>query len=225
MAGRPKKSSARPQERQNLVMLFFFPHEKLWKLPVKCDRRRRKGSDSEPNLSRPTMRTLAVACLVLCMRESSYALPSIQPSSLHMPISQSHLRLQEMNPRIGVEATRSRFAEPIDSRSIMRLKGGREIPIDMQIIHWWDTSTSARVLSSFLILLGIYVLPGIPKAEKNIHPQLRVQGRVGFVIALIGFALVLAGPKLEETWGWYSLGFSSVSNIVRDPYSKPNRRV
>ena len=96
----------------------------------------------------------------------------------------------------------------------LRLRGGkRDIPVEMQIFHWWDTSPWSWVIIGLAGASFVYVLPGVPKINK-LNPVLINEGIVGSALLLVGVMLVLAAPVIQDYLGSWTLGFAPISETI-----------
>ncbi len=156
---------------------------------------------------------MALTCLAFCLYESAHSLPAHKASASRI----ASLRSCPAHPgsSLHVEAVGRSHSWSTQSNQIMRLRGGRERPIDMEIVKWWDSAPSAKLLKLFFVFLGVYMLPAIPRPGK-IDEQIEMQGRFGVYIMLAGLYMVLKGPQWEERWGPSSLGFTPISSTVRE---------
>ena len=103
----------------------------------------------------------------------------------------------------------------IQTSSNLRLRGGgkREIPMDMKMFHWWDTSPWAWVITALCGASFLYILPGLPKITK-LNPVLVAEGKIGSVLFVVGSLLLFAAPAIEDLLGWWTLGFAPISETI-----------
>jgi hypothetical protein len=96
----------------------------------------------------------------------------------------------------------------------LQLRGGkREIPLDMKMFHWWDTSPWAWVITALCGVSFVYLLPGFPKITK-LNPVLVAEGKIGAVLFVLGSMLLLAAPVIQDALGWWTHGFAPISETI-----------
>eukprot|EP00960_Hanusia_phi_P060360 764483-Hanusia_phi.AAC.3 len=103
---------------------------------------------------------------------------------------------------------------------VARLRGGKDIPIDMRIVHWLTHSRGGQIIAAVMLACGIYMVPALPRISSvnpiyiqqvltlyrarcsvmAIHPA---QFKLGVVLLIVGTMLFLAGPIIKFYLGAY----------------------
>ncbi|EKX37138.1 hypothetical protein GUITHDRAFT_155047 [Guillardia theta CCMP2712] len=96
---------------------------------------------------------------------------------------------------------------------VARLRGGKDIPIDMQIVHWLTHSRGGQLIAVVMFACGVYMIPALPRI-KSVSPIYIRQFKIGVVLLVAGTLLFLAGPVIKHYLGAWSMGFMPLSHSI-----------
>lgn len=104
-------------------------------------------------------------------------------------------------------------AEEANRGQAMRLRGGKNIPVDMKVFYWLQDRQGYFYVISFLLAAGWYMTPPLPD-QMVMTEQRKLELQWASVVMVLAIMLFLAGPLIEGYLGAWSLGFAPFAHMM-----------
>jgi hypothetical protein len=133
-----------------------------------------------------------------CISATSSTSTSPRHSWLHHPVANCRRALE------AEEATRGQA---------MRLRGGKNIPLDMKVFYWLQDRQGYFYVISCLLAAAWYMTPPLPE-QMVMTEQRKLELQWASVVMVLAIMLFLAGPLIEGYLGAWSLGFAPFAHMM-----------
>ena len=116
-------------------------------------------------------------------------------------------------------AVRPVASMPDASSRTLRLRGGKDVPIDMAIFYWLENQGGYFYVISLMLAGAWYLMPPLPTALRHniiatITPERKVELQWACVVMALAVLLLLAGPAIEGALGAWTLGFAPIAQCM-----------